>query len=297
MTRPDQSSLRCRLCNLLLAFVCLSAAAMKFTNEFPSPSTLLLGGSSVFWNVLAIAIESLLGIWLLIGFAPASSWLLSLFLFSVFSVLQLLNLAGNVECCGCLGNAKVSTNAMLAIDVSVILLCLLGLSKRYFQRKMFFAHALTFTVFALIAFAAVSVWNIYTKQHDDSNERSWATIHGLSVFPESNPAVFESGVIGETVKGTISILNNGNDSIQISGMTRDCNFYCNEQLPFFIAPKSKRDVSVSLIVPNQTGRFTKRITVYASSQTSTSIPIDLVSSSLGARMTFEPGSLNNLLKE
>ncbi|MDR2406773.1 MAG: DoxX family protein [Bacteroidales bacterium] len=177
------------LIRILIALVLLVAAGAKFLQLITVPS-LGIGLLHARWfNIIIVEFELFFGIWLIFGLLPRLTQLVSIGLFSMFSVVSFYKAAILLETsCGCFGAVSISPWISMTLDLMITGLLLIFLPKNFFCPKILCGELtelrhkskiitviviwLVITVPIMFAMLSVSFVTLTEKSHLSENEKS-----------------------------------------------------------------------------------------------------------------------------
>ena len=142
-----------RVLSVCIAALLLASAVLKVFHHAGSAGT-LVGADLPYWiTVAAVQTELLVGISLLFGFWPWSSWAVTVGLFIVFAAFSLQRTLAHYTSCGCFGSIKVHPWWTLVIDVGIV--SLLVVRRRSFIHQSRSLPRTTMLFVALIGYLAL----------------------------------------------------------------------------------------------------------------------------------------------
>jgi hypothetical protein len=122
----------------VVAAILLIAAGLKTYQLATTPS---LGDGLLhnwWFNVFVVEFELFIGVWLILGLLPKLTWLVTICLFSIFSLVTFYEAVIGEKSCNCFGNVTVNPWITMTFDLIMTGLLLIFLPKKYFfHRKMF----------------------------------------------------------------------------------------------------------------------------------------------------------------
>jgi hypothetical protein len=129
----------------IVAAILLIAAALKTQQLSVTPS---LGDDLLhtrWFNIFVVEFELFFGTWLIFGLLPQLTWLVTIGLFAVFSVVSFYKAAILQETsCGCFGAVMVNPWITMTFDLMITGLLLYFLPKKnIFHKKLFLEELLT----------------------------------------------------------------------------------------------------------------------------------------------------------
>jgi hypothetical protein len=256
---------------LLLSFLLLSAAALKAYALWTDPVPAVSLFTSPRWQIALIELETLLGLWLLIGLYPRGAWLAAVVAFSLLAGVSLyLGLIGQPSC-GCFGKVAINPWYTFALDV-VAVTALWHWRPRPASLPMwlgdFSAHSLRpslylasgVTVMLAAGFAALC-WL------DPSLSAAFAFLRGESLTVEPSILDIGSGARGEVRDFPIEVRNHTERRICILGGRVGCSCIETEDLPLIVPAREARSFKCKLEFRGRAGNFQHPFALYTDDET------------------------------
>jgi len=238
------------LCGLLL----LAAAGLKLYGLNYSPFAQYGRLLTPTVQSFAVVWEVLLGFWLLSGSSRFLSWLAAMATFTGFAVVSgYLGIIGQASC-GCLGVIEASPWAAFALDVSALVLLMIGRPPwtgwASCKAGLWWAGGFS-ALLALIVVIGISVFG--------STEAAIARLRGESLGVTPSVLDFGTGKPGDKLTATVTVRNWTDQPVRVLDGTADCTCIATHDLPVTINPGQKAHISVSLNLPSTTGQLTRVI--------------------------------------
>ena len=238
------------LCGLLL----LAAAGLKLYGLNYSPFAQYGRLLTPTVQSFAVVWEVLLGCWLMSGSSRFFSWLTALATFTGFAIVSgYLGIIGQASC-GCLGVIEASPWAAFALDVSALVLLLIGrplwTGWASCQAGLKWVGGFT-ALLAVIVGIGISVFG--------SSDAAIARLRGESLGVTPSVLDFGTGKPGDKLTATVTVRNWTDSPVRIVDGTADCTCIATRDLPVRIDPGQQADVSVSLSLPSTSGQLIRTI--------------------------------------
>jgi hypothetical protein len=247
------------LIRVSLGTLLLAAAGLKLYGLAISPLP-RVGWFAEPWVQLAVAEwELILGLWLISGANPFSSWLAAVATFLSFAGVSAYLGAVGVASCGCFGTIHASPWWAFAIDLAAIVMLAIGRprpdeqsSSRAVNRDGLKWVAGSAALLVCLTSAAVIAYG--------SPEAALARLRGESFSVANSYLDFGSGKPGESLKATATVHNWTGRPVRIIGGTSDCSCTTLGDLPLSINPHDSNGLHVHLTVPGSAqGRLTRTV--------------------------------------
>jgi len=242
------------LCGLLL----LAAAGLKLYGLNYSPFAQYGRLLTPTVQSFAVVWEVLLGFWLLSGSSRFLSWLTAMVTFIGFAIVSgYLGIIGQASC-GCLGVLEASPWAAFALDVSALVLLIVGrppwtgwaCSQAGLKWVGGFAALL-----AVIVGVGIFVFG--------SSEAAIARLRGESL--RVTPAVLGlgSGTPGTLLTTLVTVRNYTSHPVRLIGGTSDCSCITTQNMPVTIEPGDSTTIGVKMKVPSaNAGQLTRWVELF-----------------------------------
>jgi hypothetical protein len=260
----------------LVGFLLLAAASAKLFgwNYQPVSETAWLAIPAV--RMAAVVLESLMGLWLLTGFAPIRSWLASLGVFTFFAGVSAYSGWRGVASCGCFGAIQVSPWITFGLDIAVLLA--LSVFRPRWERLADVRQA--FTGIAKYAggaaVLAVACWGV-GRCFFASPQEAMAFLRGEHVIVEQETLDLGIGCNGEWKIGKVGVRNRSARPVRIIGGHSDCSCVMAQELPVTIEPGELVEVPIHLqYPPASTGSFWKEVQLVTDDASQAPISVLLV---------------------
>jgi len=238
----------------LIGLFLLATAALKL--HALGTSSIAAGGwlGQAWVQLLAAEWEVVLGLWLISGAFPKSSWLAAVVTFMAFAAVSgYLGIAG-ADSCGCLGAVETSPWWAFGLDAFALLL----LAAVRIREESTFAlngcrAAWVGTVAAVLAIAtAAGAWLFGTP------ETAVARLRGETLSAAN--VDFGSGKPGDVLEAATTIRNNSDRAIRLLGGTSDCTCTTIRDLPVVIEPGDAALVNIQLrISADEQSQISRRV--------------------------------------
>jgi uncharacterized membrane protein YphA (DoxX/SURF4 family) len=146
----------------MVATILLIAAGLKAHQLATTP--LLSEGllHNRWFNIFVVEFELFFGIWLIFGLLPKLTWLVTIGLFSIFSVVSFYKAISGEISCGCWGNVTVNPWITMTSDLMITGLLMIFLPKKHFFHKKMFRRELTGLRQKSKIVAVVGIWSVIT---------------------------------------------------------------------------------------------------------------------------------------
>jgi len=258
------------LCGLLL----LAAAGLKLYGLNYSPFAQYGRLLTPTVQSFAVVWEVLLGFWLLSGSSRFLSWLTAMVTFIGFAIVSgYLGIIGQASC-GCLGVLEASPWAAFALDVSALVLLMIGRPPwtgwASCKAGLWWAGGFS-ALLALIVVIGISVFG--------SSEAAIARLRGESLGVTPGVLDFGSGKPGEKLTAKVTVRNWTDSPVRIIGGSSDCTCIATNDLPITIPPRDEQAVSVRLTIPNSTsGSVSKQVALMTDHPRRATLPFGITCS-------------------
>jgi hypothetical protein len=203
-----------------------------------------------------ILIEILLGAWLIIGVAPAGSWLAAVMVFLVFAWVSGYSAWIGEASCECFGQLKVSPWYTLALDLGLLVLLALfrpRAKKSGFPLRMLPQLArgvLGVGVLAGLLIAASWIW--FGSPH-----QALAQLKGERLTLDPRHVHLGKGRQGERKAVALTVRNRTDRPVVLIGGSADCCCAVGEGLPATIGPGGSMPVTIHVTLPAPRKAFSR----------------------------------------
>ncbi len=254
--------MRCVLGLLLLTTAVLkmsggSGDIMRTALPFVSPRLYSAG----------VLFEAVLGLWLLVGVAPAWSWLTSIGFFSLLAALSCrLGIMGQASC-GCLGKLAVSPWWAFAIDVIAVLALL-----RFRPRSITIGIRAGLPTAACGLALAAAIFAVLTWQHG-SGAAAIAHLRGETIVVAPNVVDLGSGPRGQFQTFALNVTNYSEKPTTIVGGTSDCSCVSTDDLPVSVESKQTSTIRVRVKFTGSPGEFRRKFVLYCDEERLKVMPV------------------------
>jgi Protein of unknown function (DUF1573) len=228
---------------LVAAVVLLAAATM---NLIWPKQDLGLSAYPPALVMLTVLVEIFIGCWLFVGWASSIAWMLSIFMFSTFSVLNVSALIAGQSDCGCFGSLKVHPGVTLLINLVVLGFLLLGHPTLQSMKKGWLA-----TFLLVIGLAGSGL-----LARSEFGALLFAKIQGQELVLQTSVVDVGSGVVGEKQKRAFRVMNTSSRPINLIGGRGNCSCTAAGSLPIRIEANSSVDVEIEQTFKGTPGAFT-----------------------------------------
>ncbi len=242
------------LCGLLL----LAAAGLKLYGLNYSPFAQYGRLLTPTVQSFAVVWEVLLGCWLMSGSSRFLSWLSAMVTFTSFAIISgYLGVIGQASC-GCLGVIEASPWAAFAVDVSALVLLMVGRPPwaGWTSCQAGLKWAGGFAALLAVMFGiGISVFG--------STEAAIAELRGESLGVTPAVLDFGSGTPGVLLTTSVTVRNYTSRPVRLIGGTSDCSCITTQNMPVTIEPGESTTIGVKLKVPSaNAGQLTKRVELF-----------------------------------
>ncbi len=214
-----------------------------------------------------VLFEAVLGLWLLVGVAPAWSWLTSLGFFTLLAGLSCrLGIMGQTSC-GCAGNLTISPWWAFAADVIAVLALL-----RFRPKAITTGIRAGLPTAACGLALAASAFAIFTWQHGSANA-AIAHLRGETIVVEPNVVDLGSGPAGQFQTFALNITNYSDKTVRIVGGTSDCSCVSTDDLPVSVEPKQSNTIRVRVKFTGSPGEFRRKFVLYCEEERLKVMPV------------------------
>jgi uncharacterized membrane protein YphA (DoxX/SURF4 family) len=104
----------------IVAVILLIAATLKFYQLLTTLSSNEGLLHARWFNIFIVEFELFLGIWLVFGLLPKLTWLVTIGLFSIFSIVSFYKAISGEVSCGCFGNVTVNPWITTILDITIV---------------------------------------------------------------------------------------------------------------------------------------------------------------------------------
>jgi hypothetical protein len=205
---------------------------------------------------LAVAWETILGLWLIAGRARFAPWLAAVGTFAAFLLVSLYLSINRQPDCGCFGAVPVSPWVVFAIDLTALAVLFVARPAppqawRTEVSGSRWAIAAALAVFVL----AATGWALYS-----SLDAALARLRGDSVFPLQSEIDVGPGKPGDRLEGRAVFVNLTDRPVRLVGYRSECGCLTTQDLPMTIPPGERSEVRLVLTVPNGSpGRVRRQV--------------------------------------
>jgi hypothetical protein len=202
-------------------------------------------------------VELALGLWLLLGRAKVTAWVVAVLLFGNFAILNLLAVWNGQSDCGCFGAVKVNPWLTLGLNMVVLglLLCFRSesakdvLSEPEASAKVKLLPILAGLVIATLLGAGALV------ARGDTGTKLLARWKGDVLLLRPAVLDFGEGVVGQKVTKQIVITNVTDQPIRLIGGTSGCSCTATEGLPVDVPANGQVTLDIHLTFKGTVGEF------------------------------------------
>jgi hypothetical protein len=243
--------------HLIVSLLLAAAAILKLAGLTVSIDPLAPATRSSASEVVLIAGELLLALWLASGWRRPAAWLVAVLLLVIFAATNLQSgLIGSASC-GCLGIVRVSPWVTLALDVTLLATVALVTPRkaeivanvRDLLPKALGLGVGTAGVIGVLALVSVVAFG--------SVDAALAALRGGPITV--TPAVdFGFGRAGAAVVGVVEVTNYSGEPVLVYGGTSDCTCVTQYDLPATVPPGGRSSFRFTVRLPKDTGQFTRR---------------------------------------
>jgi len=242
------------LCGLLL----LAAAGLKLYGLNYSPFAQYGWLITPTVQSFAVVWEVLLGLWLMSGSIRFLSWLAAMATFTGFAIISgYLGIIGQASC-GCLGVIEASPWAAFAVDVSALVMLMIGRPPwtgwTSCQGGLRWVGGFT-ALLAVVVGVGIYVFG--------SADAAIARLRGESL--RVTPAVldFGSGTPGVLLTTSVTVRNYTSHPVRLIGGTSDCSCITTQNMPVTIEPGDSTTIGVKMKVPSaNAGQLTRWVELF-----------------------------------
>jgi hypothetical protein len=228
-----------------------AAAPIAHTGVFSAPSV----------QFLVIALEVLLGLWLLSSKEQIGAWLVALIAFLAFSGASSYQGWIGQASCDCFGTVRVSPWYAFGVDlaaVGALVLARPDLTPVWKNRTRIAVTAASILgAYALL----VGSLAVLAQYRYGSIEAAIAILRNerLSV----RPALIDvgRGVPGEIRQASVELTNRTDHPIRVLGGTADCSCTVAGSLPVTVPPAGTESIAIAVRLPPSLGAFDRRATL------------------------------------
>ena len=242
------------LCGLLL----LAAAGLKLYGLNYSPFAQYGRLLTPTVQSFAVVWEVLLGCWLMSGSSRFLSWLSAMVTFTSFAIISgYLGVIGQASC-GCLGVIEASPWAAFAVDVSALVLLIVGRPPwtgwTSCQAGLKWAGGFA-AILVVIVGIGISVFG--------STEAAIARLRGESLGVTPGVLDFGAGKPGDKLTRVVTVHNYTNRPVKLIGGTSDCSCLAAKDMPITVKPGGQQEIRISFVMPHANpGRMSRWVELY-----------------------------------
>ncbi len=250
----------------VLGMILLVAAGFKAWALYTDPSPALFLFSSPRWQILLIESETLLGLWLISGFAPQGAWLMALVAFTLMACFSLhLGIAGESSC-GCLGKVSLKPWYSFGLDVAAVAGLLVwrpvdfsvrALRDEWLPRFLRPGLHLASGVGLILVASLTVLWLT-----SPSLWGALALLRGESLTFEPSVVEIGSGERGLKRDFSLTIHNNSDRSISLVGGHADCHCITTAELPLTVPLMESRTFVCEFLFRGAVGQFQYPFAIY-----------------------------------
>jgi hypothetical protein len=244
-----------------LGLLLLVAAGLKLHGLAVEPVAHVGPFSAPEFQVALIAVEVLLGLWLLWGRHPIGAWLTTLAAFTVFAGASFYLAWIGQSSCGCFGRLSVSPWYSFAIDLAALAALLVGrpdLQPLHQQPRQTLSGAVLLIGKGLAGPTAVlGLLAGLALYHFGSLSSALAYLRGEQLWIEPRLVDMGEGYPGETQAAAVEVVNQTDHPIRLIGGTADCSCTTTEDLPLTIPAGDSRPITVKIHLPRAPGMYTR----------------------------------------
>lgn len=223
----------------------LVAVALKVLGKSDPNTADSLGFFSPRKQLLGMEIETIVGIWLVSGYARRSAWLAGVALFAILAAVSAyLGWIGQTSC-GCFGKVEVSPWVSLIADVVALVLLLATCPKEVLS-----THSLPPLAGALLVVCVLACAN-----SSESLRREIARLRGDSLFVSGSDVEVGPGKEGESRDVLVTVENFSTAEYRLIGGSASCGCIATSELPINIPAGGKATVTVKVRYVGSAGRF------------------------------------------
>jgi hypothetical protein len=143
---------------LVVAFILLIAAILKAYKLATTPP---LGEGLLYarwFNIFIVEFELFFGIWLVFGLLPRLTWIATIGLFSIFSIVSFYKVISGEISCGCFGSVTVNPWITMIFDLMITGLLMFFLPKKNIFRPKILCEELTALRHKSRIIAVIVIW-------------------------------------------------------------------------------------------------------------------------------------------
>jgi hypothetical protein len=244
--------------SFMIGVLLLLTAALKLygSSMFTLPS--MAWYTTPWVQLAAVEWEILLGLWLLSRNAVIGSWLAAVCTFILLTGISAHRGWIGEATCGCFGAIKASPWQAFTVDVTVLLLLVIGRPRIESLRAELPRSVVQIGCFALgigASFAGLSAAGIWFT---GSPEAALARLRGESITVNPGYLDFGIGQPGSGLEATVEVRNWTDHPVRLLGGTSDCSCVTTTGLPIIIPPRDSVSIPLWLKVrQSQPGLFTR----------------------------------------
>jgi hypothetical protein len=229
--------------SLLAGLVLLSSVAINLLKPLADSTASVYPPALVFY---ANQVELALGLWLLLGRARRTAWVVAVLLFGNFAILNTLAIWNGQSDCGCFGAVKV--NPWITLGLNSVVLGLL-LWKRPASEHGMFLPILAGLIIAVFLGAGALV------AHGDTGTKLLARWKGDFLLLQPAVLDFGEGTVGQKVTKQVVISNLTDQPIRLIGGTNGCSCTATEGLPVDVPANGQVTLDIHLTFKGTVGEF------------------------------------------
>ncbi len=260
---PSSEHSRFTIIRFMIGALLLLTASLKLygSSMFTLPS--MAWYTAPWVQLAAVQWEILLGLWLLSRKARIGSWIAAVFTFALLAGISAhLGWIGEATC-GCFGAIKASPWQAFTVDVTVLLLLVIGRPPIEALRAELQRSIFLFGCFALgigASFAGLSGVGIWFA---GSPGAALAKLRGESITVHPGYVDFGIGQPGGKLEATVEVRNWTDRPVRIIGGTSDCSCVTTTGLPVIVQPRDSVSIPLWLKVrQSQPGLFTREVELW-----------------------------------
>ncbi len=197
---------------------------------------------------IGMLLESVIGVWLLLGVRPRLAAGAGVLLFSTLAVVSFyLGLIGQPSC-GCFGRVVVSPWLTLLLDLTCAVALIIATPTPRLR-------TLTSRHLALVSVAFVAVIALATLLTSATANKAIVNLKGQSLMLPAGDA--DAGVApqGETRVVTVTVENVSGTPVRLIGGTASCSCVATADLPLTVPPYGRAEVRVGVKFTGEPGIF------------------------------------------
>jgi hypothetical protein len=211
--------------------------------------------------IATIEIETVLGIWLLVGWWPRTAWGFTLSFFALLAALSLYLALDGQRSCGCFGQMTVNPWLTFVLDVAVLAALMFcrpvvtaATISRYRMKGLLKIGAGSATFLAIISGVFLFVFQ--------NPLEALARLRGESVTVVPSVANLGDGIRREMKEFPVELTNRSGKPIRILGGTTTCSCITTTDLPLTLKPGESRSIIVGFKFQGSVGSFRHHFVLY-----------------------------------